>query len=49
MTEPRIQYAKTEDGVDIAFWTMGEGFPLAVASLERSVQFRPLTPCKQPV
>ena len=25
--EPRIQYAKTEDGVDIAFWTMGEGEP----------------------
>src|SRR3990172_12068963 len=23
--EPRIQYAKTEDGVNIAFWTMGEG------------------------
>ena len=27
MTEPRIQYAKTEDGVSIAFWTMGEGEP----------------------
>ena len=23
--EPRIQYAKTEDGVSIAYWTMGEG------------------------
>ena len=23
--EPRIQYAKTEDGVNIAYWTMGEG------------------------
>ena len=23
--EPRIQYAKTKDGVSIAFWTMGEG------------------------
>ncbi len=23
--EPRIQYAKTSDGVSIAFWTMGEG------------------------
>jgi class 3 adenylate cyclase len=23
--EPRIQYAKTTDGVSIAFWTMGEG------------------------
>ncbi len=23
--EPRIQYAKTKDGVNIAFWTMGKG------------------------
>src|SRR3990170_3190328 len=23
--EPRIQYAKTSDGVNIAFWTMGKG------------------------
>ncbi len=23
--EPRIQYATTEDGVNMAFWTMGEG------------------------
>jgi class 3 adenylate cyclase len=26
--EPRIQYAKTKDGVSIAFWTLGEGMPL---------------------
>ncbi len=26
--EPRIQYAKTSDGVNIAFWTLGEGAPL---------------------
>jgi hypothetical protein len=26
--EPRIQYAKTTDGVSIAFWTLGEGKPL---------------------
>ena len=25
--EPRIQYAKTEDGVSIAFWTLGSGLP----------------------
>ena len=25
--EPRIQYAKTADGVSIAFSTMGEGVP----------------------
>ena len=25
--EPRIQYAKTSDGVNIAFWTLGEGEP----------------------
>jgi len=23
--EPRIQYAKTSDGVSIAYWTLGEG------------------------
>jgi class 3 adenylate cyclase/pimeloyl-ACP methyl ester carboxylesterase len=26
--EPRIQYAKTADGVNIAFWTLGAGQPL---------------------
>jgi len=26
--EPRIQYAKTSDGVNIAFWTLGEGMPV---------------------
>jgi class 3 adenylate cyclase len=25
--EPRIQYAKTKDGVSIAFWTLGQGTP----------------------
>ena len=25
---PRIQYAKTEDGVSIAYWTLGEGEPI---------------------
>jgi hypothetical protein len=25
--EPRIQYAQTEDGVSIAYWTLGEGMP----------------------
>ena len=25
MVEPQIQYAKTEDGVSIAYWTMGKG------------------------
>src|SRR3990170_9074765 len=28
--EPRIQYAKTSDGVNIAFWVLGEGEPLVV-------------------
>jgi len=28
MAEPRIQYAKTSDGVSIAFWTLGDGPPL---------------------
>jgi class 3 adenylate cyclase/pimeloyl-ACP methyl ester carboxylesterase len=26
--EPRIQYAKTSDGVNIAYWTLGEGAPI---------------------
>ena len=30
--EPRIQYAKTADGVSIAFWTLGEGQPLVQMS-----------------
>ncbi len=25
MAEPQIQYAKTSDGVSIAYWTLGEG------------------------
>ncbi len=25
--ESRIQYAKTKDGVSIAYWTLGEGMP----------------------
>jgi len=28
--EPRIQYTKTADGVNIAFWTLGEGMPLVL-------------------
>jgi len=28
--EPRIQYARTTDGVSIAFWTLGEGMPLVL-------------------
>jgi hypothetical protein len=30
--EPRIQYAKTNDGVNIAFSVMGEGHPLVYTS-----------------
>ena len=30
--EPRIQYAKTSDGVSIAFWTMGDGEPPLIMS-----------------
>ena len=33
MMEPRIQYAKTSDGVSIAYWTIGEGLPLLFAPL----------------
>ena len=28
MDPPRIQYARTQDGVSIAYWTLGEGPPL---------------------
>ncbi|MFQ5472718.1 MAG: adenylate/guanylate cyclase domain-containing protein [Dehalococcoidia bacterium] len=28
--EPRIQYAKTSDGVNIAYWAEGEGIPLVI-------------------
>jgi len=31
--EPRIQYAQTTDGVNIAFWTLGEGVPLVSMSM----------------
>ena len=27
---PRIQYAKTDDGVSIAYWTLGEGEPIVM-------------------
>ncbi len=30
--EPRIQYAKTKDGVSIAYWTMGDGEPPLIMS-----------------
>src|SRR3989442_68071 len=30
MNTPRIQYAKTRDGVNIAFWSIGEGPPLVM-------------------
>ncbi len=32
MTEPRIQYARTSDGVSIAYWTLGEGPTLIVSA-----------------
>ena len=33
--EPRIQYAKTKDGVSIAFYTLPEGVPLGLRSRHR--------------
>ena len=44
--EPRIQYAKTNDGVSIAFWTLGEGEPMvympasAFSHIQMEWQFR---------
>ena len=32
MDAPPIQYARTEDGVNIAYWTLGEGEPLVLAT-----------------
>ena len=29
--EPRIQYAKTSDGVDMAFHMLGQGLPLVAS------------------
>jgi class 3 adenylate cyclase len=46
--EPRIQYTKTSDGVNIAYWTMGEGPPLLLTSpmnythVERELRFERL-------
>ena len=34
--EPRIQYTQTEDGVSIAFWTLGEGMSLVTCQRQRS-------------
>ena len=45
MTEPRIQYAKTKDGVSIAYWTLGEGMPfvympwMGISHIELEWQF----------
>ena len=33
MDAPPIRYAKTSDGVSIAFWTMGEGHPFVVMAM----------------
>ena len=37
--EPRIQYAKTEDGVSIAFYTLGEGMPIVEMVTPTSIQY----------
>src|SRR5439155_10430044 len=41
LMEPRIQYAKTSDGVSIAYYAIGDGPPLVVmpAGLHQSIQF----------
>ncbi|MDP9235791.1 MAG: alpha/beta fold hydrolase [Chloroflexota bacterium] len=41
--EPKIQYARTADGVSIAYWTMGEGLPflelqLPFSNIEREAR-----------
>ena len=32
MDAPPIQYCRTDDGVNIAYWTLGEGTPLLVTA-----------------
>ncbi len=32
MEQPHIQYAKTSDGVNIAFWSIGEGLPVIMTA-----------------
>jgi class 3 adenylate cyclase len=40
MDDPQIRYARTSDGVNIAYWTMGTGPPVVMMSLPNSnVQF----------
>jgi hypothetical protein len=41
MEAPRIQYAKTSDGVNIAFWTLGEGPAVVLAPLPLGSHVRP--------
>ena len=54
MAEPRIQYAKTKDGVSIAYYTLGEGTPVIVmpwipwSHLEREWQFPELRRIVEP-
>jgi len=35
--EPRLQYAKTSDGVDVALWTLGEHGEVLVSETVRSL------------
>ena len=45
MEAPQIQYARTEDGVDIAYWTLGNGKPLILATqYHSSIEFEWSTP-----
>ena len=53
MADPQIQYAKTEDGVSIAYWTIGEGHPWSTCRFQREPMssghgqcFRSLFPVK---
>jgi class 3 adenylate cyclase len=36
MTDPRIRYARTSDGVNIAYWAMGDGVPIVSIDLPTS-------------
>ena len=40
MDAPPIQYARTSDGADIAYWTMGDGPPLLQLTIQPVIPWR---------
>ncbi len=40
MDEPSVQYTRTSDGADIAYWTMGDGPPLLQLPIQPAIPWR---------